>query len=223
MRNVASALGFAAALLIAGVTEAPAVAFNTVSGLGSFNNTCLVAPGCAGGFVAIEPNDPADGPWTPNVGSDPTGPIWVSYADTGLGGSVVPANAAGPLTPANATQTFQMDVPAATASLTLTIWGDDTVGVRLNNDPNPANYVLAPSAAGGMFSPGTPLFIPLDPNMVYTIQFDTFQLGGFTYGLMVQGDAAVVPEPATLLLVGSALAAAGVVSRKRLHKKQQLG
>jgi hypothetical protein len=142
----------------------------------------------------------------------------VSYDQTGFGGSVVAPNAPS-LSLADVTETFQMSVPAGLSSLSLLVWADDTVGVRLDN----ATSFLSPSSAGGMFTgPGTPVFIPLDGLGGHTIQFDAYQLGGFTFGLMVQGEGTEVPEPATLLLVGSTLAAAGVLSRRRLRKTQQL-
>jgi hypothetical protein len=209
MRKAASALTLAALLLGAGVTEAPAVAFNTVDGIG----TCLINA-CATGFVAIMPH-PA---WTPNIGlpAPSNGPIWISYADTGVGGAV-PANTttAGP-----PTETFQMNIPAGFASLSLSLWADDSVGVRLDNG---GAYLLAPAPGGNMFGgTGTLLVIPGLGGTAHTIEFDTFQLGGDVFGLMVQGDLTPVPEPATLLLVGSTLAAVGVVSRRRLHRKQEL-
>jgi hypothetical protein len=218
MRKAASVLGFALLLLIAGVTEAPAIAFNTIGGIGS------CTPACPGGFVPITPH-PA---WTPNNPGGSTA-VWISYDNTGVGpGSfVVAPDVAPPLTPANASATFEMAIPAGAVSLSLLVWADDTAGVRLDDG---AAYLLAPfavqgsaCAAGGptCTGAGTPLVIPLD-GLAHTIQFDTFQRGAVTFGLMVAGDLtlAPVPEPATLLLVGSTLAALGVVSRRRLQKKQ---
>src|ERR1700726_2351503 len=65
MIRAAAVLTFVAMLLIAGVTEVPAVAFNSGAGIGSCSGgaTTLPAPTtCAGGFVAIAPN----GAWQPN-------------------------------------------------------------------------------------------------------------------------------------------------------------
>jgi hypothetical protein len=86
--------------------------------------------------------------------------------------------------------------------------------VRLDGVTN----LLAPT--GTFNGPGTALFVPLD-GLAHTIQFDTFQTGGFTFGLMAQGELTPVPEPATLLLVGSTLAAAGLISRRRFRKTQE--
>jgi hypothetical protein len=218
MRKGASVLVFAALLLIAGVTEAPAVAFNTVGGIGN----CLVNT-CAGGFVEIDPHPS----WTPNIGLPGVGPVWISYTDSGFGGSVVPNSPAPPFTSATATETFQMLIPAGFSSLSLLIWADDTAGVRLDNG---AAYLLAPNpsqgsvcADGGVTctGAGSALVIALDHTVAHTVEFDTFQRELDTFGLMVQGELTPVPEPATLLLVGSTLAAVGVISRRRLQKKQQ--
>jgi hypothetical protein len=54
----------------------------------------------------------------------------------------------------------------------------------------------------------------------HTIQFDVFQRGGDAFGLLFQGDLQPVPEPATMLLVGAVLAGVGIISRRRLQKKQ---
>jgi hypothetical protein len=68
----------------------------------------------------------------------------------------------------------------------------------------------------------------LDPSIAHTIQFDVFQRGSLTFGLNYSGDLSPVPEPTSLpvpeptslLLVGSALAAAGFMHRRRLQKNQ---
>lgn len=229
MRKVTGILGFAALLLIAGVTEAPAVAFNSVAGTPA---ACTgVQVGCTGGVLqAITPV----GVWQPN---NPGGSsaVWVSFANnTGLGGVVVAPNATPPLTSLNATETFSISIPAGFVSLSLLVWADDTGGVRLDNGaaylasttvgasaPNPVQGTNC--AAGGLTctAGGGAAFEIALGGLAHTIQFDIFQRGAFTYGFMYQGELTPVPEPATLLLVGSTLAAVGYVSRRRLQKRQE--
>lgn len=228
MRKVTGILGFAGLLLIAGVTEAPAVAFNSVAGTPA---VCTgVQAGCTGNVLqAITPV----GVWQPN---NPGGSsaVWVSFANnTGQGGVVVAPNAPN-VNFGSATETFSISIPAGFVSLSLLVWADDTGGVRLDNSPlyiaSTTAGASAPNpvqgtncAAGGLTCTpggGAAFEIALG-GLAHTIQFDVFQRGAVTYGFMYQGDLAPVPEPATLLLVGSTLAAVGFVSRRRLQKKQQ--
>lgn len=233
MMRAAAVLTFVAMLLIAGVTEVPAVAFNSGPGIGSCSGTATfpLPTTCAGGFVAIDPNSA----WQPN---NPGGSsaVWVSYtAGTGSGGVVVTPNVLPPLTPGNATETFTIGIPAGFGVLNLLVWADDTAGLRLDGSavylasttpgasaPNPvqgvncANGGLTCTAGGGAaFS------IPLG-GLAHTLAFDVFQRSGASFGLLYQGDLTPtpIPEPATMFLVGSVLAGVGVVSRRRLRKKQ---
>lgn len=234
MMKVAGVLAFVALLLIAGVTEAPAVAFNSAAGIGSCAGTATfpLPTTCAGGFVAITP----DAAWQPNnpgvLNASPA--IWVSYANTGAGGVVVTPNVAPPLTPVNATETFTVTIPAGFASLSLLVWADDTAGVRVGANPaylasttvgasapNPVQG--ANCAAGGLTcvpGGGAAFLIPLG-GLGNTLSFDVFQRGAGTFGLLYQGELTPVPEPASLLLLGTALAAVGFISRKRFQRKQQ--
>ena len=234
MMKAAGVLAFVALLLIAGVTEAPAVAFNSTAGIGSCSGTATfpLPTTCVGGFVAITP-DPA---WQPNnpgiLNASPA--VWVSYANTGSGGLVVTPNATPPLTPANATETFTVSIPAGFASLSLLVWADDTAGVRVGGAPaylaSTTPGASAPNpvqggncAAGGLTcipGGGAAFFIPLG-GLANTVSFDVFQRDGASFGLLYQGELTPVPEPASLLLVGTALAVVGYVSRRRFQKKQQ--
>ena len=213
MRKVSGVLAFAALLLVAAVTEAPAVAFNSIAGFGTCSSAVVTC--VAGAPVAITPNPL----WTPNGATA----VWVSYAQTGQLGIVAP-NALS-LATAAATATYTFSIAAGFESLSLLLWADDTLGVRLDGAS-----ILAPSAAQGptcaavgvtCTGAGTPLNIPLG-GLAHTLQFDVFQIALDTHGVMFQGDLQQVPipEPASLLLVGSALAAVGFVSRRRMQKKQ---
>jgi hypothetical protein len=228
MAKVAGVFAFAVAMLLVGITEVPAVSFNSGAGIG----TCAAGGGggggaCAGGFVAITP-DPA---WQPNNTGASAGAFWVSFANTGLGGSVVSPNVTPPLVHANATELFTVHIPAGFQSLSLLVWADDTAGVSRNGGatylasdtagasaPNPTQGVNC--AAGGLTcipGGGAHFTIPLG-GLAADLEFDVFQRGAGAFGLMYAGELTAVPEPATMLLVGSVLAAAGFVSGKRIHK-----
>jgi hypothetical protein len=76
-------------------------------------------------------------------------------------------------------------------------------------------------AAGGVTCTGDgAAFLIALGGAAHTIQFDVFQRGGDAFGLLFQGDLQPVPEPATMLLVGAVLAGVGIISRRRLQKKQ---
>lgn len=212
MRKVTGVLAFVALLLVGAVTEAPAVAFNSIAGVGSCSSTQVA---CAGGFVAIAPNPL----WTANNPGGSTA-VWVSYAQTGQGGIVAP-NAPNLATP---TATYTFSIPVGFTSLSLLLWADDALGVRLDGvsvlAPNSTLGVNCTTGSGATCTgAGTSLIIPLG-GLAHTLAFDAFQLALDTHGLMYVGDLQPVPEPASLLLVGSALAAVGFVSRRRMQKKQ---
>ena len=211
MRKVLGVLAFVALLLGAAVTEVAAVPFNSANGVGACSSTVVVC--AAANAVSIIPNPL----WTPNGG----GAVWVSYAQTGQGGIVAPNTTV--VGPPTATYTFS--IASGFQSLSLLLWADDTLRVRLDG-----TTLLAPSAAQGAAcastgvtctGAGTPLLIPLG-GLAHTLFLDAYQIASDTHGLMYQGDLqpVVVPEPASLLLVGSALAAVGFVSRRRTQKKE---
>jgi hypothetical protein len=231
MMRAVGVFAFVAMMLVAGVTEVPAVAFNSAGGIGSCsgNATTLPAPTtCAGGWVAVAP----DVSWQPN---NPGGSsaVWVSYtAGTGSGGVVVTPNVVPPLTPLNATETFTINIPAGFASLSLLVWADDTAGVRLDGGtyiasttplasaPNPTQGAFC--AAGGLTctAGGGAAFSILLGGTAHDLHFDVFQRGAGAFGLLYSGDLQPVPEPTTMLLVGSVLAGVGYISRRRLQKTQ---
>jgi hypothetical protein len=136
-----------------------------------------------------------------------------------------------PLTQASASETFNISIPAGFASLSLLLWADDTAGVRLDGGgyiasttpgasaPNPVQS--AACAAGGVTcTGGGAAFTILLGGTAHELHFDVFQRAGDAFGLLYSGDLTPVPEPATMLLVGSVLAGVGYISRRRLQKTQ---
>ncbi len=109
--------------------------------------------------------------------------------------------------------------------MTFKVWADDTASVSITGGSlNNLNGALAPNisqdlacangAIGceadefGLFSTGT-------LTGLHTLSVTVHQLvESSPFGTLVEGDLAAVPEPATILLLGSALAAAGVASRR---------
>lgn len=141
---------------------------------------------------------------------------WVSFADTGLGGSP-PANG----TVVTFTQPFSLPGPINTGSVT--VWADDTAAVFLDGGlVFAANFPTDGVCAAGPIGcePGEGGVISLDGLAAgpHALTFEVFQLHGDGYGLLYKGAVNSVPEPSTLLLLGSALAWAMVRTRKTLTR-----
>ncbi len=221
MTKVAGIFAFVAALLVVGITEAPAVPFNSAAGIAA---TCAPVA-CPGSVLFGITPDPS---WQPNNTGASSGAFWTSFANTGAGGIVVP-NAL-TVTHVNATETFTVSIPAGFSSLSLTVWADDTAGVSLNGGltylspsglavaPNPTQGGICAATALSCFPGGGALFtIPLG-GVGHALEFDVFQRGGGPFGLLYAGNLTPVPEPATMLLLGSALAGVGFFSKRRWAK-----
>lgn len=207
------AIAIAIVAMLGTAVPAPAIAIYSDAGGDGFGTLTCISGGCPGVFNITAPPIP---PWQdPLLTSQPSAK-WVSIeADDGTAG---PAN--------GTTSTFQYAfVLAQKAVLNLSVWADDTSGVTLDGVQN----LITP--AGGPYpqcaqvpigcTPGTEgIFSILLDAGAHTLAFDFSQLGGSgtPYGLMFAGDLAATPEPATILLLGSALAAAGVASRRRFRK-----
>ncbi|HSE67864.1 MAG TPA: PEP-CTERM sorting domain-containing protein [Gemmatimonadales bacterium] len=109
--------------------------------------------------------------------------------------------------------------------LTLKVWADDTAGVTLSggglsfdNPGSAPNPVLDAACAAGVLGCEANEFGSFSTGVLtglHTLTVTVDQLVGSTpFGTLVEGDLTPVPEPATILLLGSALAAAGVASRR---------
>ena len=217
MRKATGVFAFVALLLMTGVADVWAIPFDSTPGTAA---VCTgTQAGCTSGALTAVVVDPF---WTLPPASSTA--AWVSYnANTGFGGSAQPANT----TVATPTERFAISIPAGFTSLSITVWADDTAGLRLDGGafltPPPSSTLAAQCVTGGITctGAGTNFVIALG-GAAHTLDFDVFQLGGSSFGFMYTGELTAVPEPATLLLVGSALAAAGLVSRKRLKKEQAI-
>jgi hypothetical protein len=206
------------------VVSVNAAALPIVSGDG--NETCT---GTGGGCnVMTIDRHPA---WqTNNPGASDA--QWISFADTGWNGlTEVQSSTSSP----GATFFEELTFTSAT-TLSMRVWGDDTVQVFLNDvAQNLLDFTMDAACTGGS--------IGCEPNEfgefnwlldagVYLLRFDVYQLGGGPFGLLYAGefDSASefnsarepnpvnVPEPGSAVLVVSALGllAAHKKTRRRL-------
>jgi len=224
MLKTAAVLAFATLLLLAAqVAPAPALAIYSDASL----TTCTTGTqACSTVF-----NVTGSLPWGQGNNPGLSSAVWVSYAANTNADPNGPANDNNPTAdPGNQTVRFFQDLGSTGGFLSLNIWADDTAGVGLDGgawlvNPNNGPY---PHCADGAGSVGCDvgeqgvLNQLLDPGP-HTLYFDVFQRGGSgsPFGLLYAGELTPVPEPATILLLGSALTAAGVFSRRRLRKSSQ--
>jgi hypothetical protein len=210
MVKAGAVLTFVAILMLAVVPGAHAISI-----VSDATWTCPVLSGCVGG-VATAVAGPPIPPWAPTT----TG-TWI----TSTNGPVV----------IGTTVAFSKDIDfGAGSTLTFKVWADDTASVSLSGGglnflnpglaPNPVqDAICADGVIGceadefGSFSTGTLAGL-------HTLTVSVIQRVNVTpFGMLLEGDLnnglEAVPEPATILLLGSALAAAGAASR-RLRKAE---
>jgi hypothetical protein len=158
----------------------------------------------------------------------PGGGSWISYADTGTPGSVVPNNVvAFPILPtALFFEYFTLDSSPITSSL-LNVWADDTAGVAVNNHiVQLPNGVQDSACAAGPIgcTPGEGLHLDISQYLrpgTNVLSFAVYQRGGGPFGLLYDGQVNTAglptetPEPATMGMMGVAMAAIALFVKKR--------
>jgi PEP-CTERM motif len=151
----------------------------------------------------------AYGQWQP----PPSGACWVTFPD---GGS--------PVNGTDVTFTQIFDLPYGNNTGSLYVWADDTTSVSLDG-----TLLFPQTLTIGSLCVTSPIgctpenggIISLDGISAgsHTLTFDVAQLGGGGYGLLYTGSvnssSTTVPEPGTIVLLGSGLASlAGALRRK---------
>jgi hypothetical protein len=149
---------------------------------------------------------------------------WISYDNTGSPGTVSPPNTTIPGSP---TAIFREFMPAATGFLTVTVFADDTADVYLYDNANPmglllkaANWIQDNACAAGPIGcqpneSWTSGLVPVDYTGSAWLEFRAYQRGGGPFGLLYGGEAHIVPEPGTYLLLGAGLLGLGLLRRFR--------
>jgi hypothetical protein len=224
MIKAAAVVVFATVLLLAGVTSAPAIAIFSDPATDGFGIwTCL--SGCTTGIHAI--TSPPIPPWQNPAGTSQPSAKWISNdAASGVDGF-------GPTNGTTVTLRYTY-TPTTNGTVSLAVWADDTSGVTQDGGPlhnlfapNPGPFPTCASSPIGC-TPGTEKVFnfAVSGGLAHTLDFDFTQFGFGTdhspFGFLAAGEftPSAVPEPATILLLGSALTAAGVFSRKRFRKSE---
>lgn len=229
MFKTAAVLALAVVALLGSVTAAPAIAIFSAGGAGDGFGTLTCASGavvtCGPGIAALTT---IPGVWQPN-NPNASSAVWVSFDASH--GSTGPKVAAPNANPGNQTVTFNYSFTLATpAKLSLNIWADDTAQVSVDHISQISGNGTQDSfcAAGAIgCQPGEDGSISslLLGTGAHEIEFAVYQRvvnskTGTPFGLLFAGDLTPVPEPASILLLGSALTAVGMVSKRRWFNKK---
>lgn len=227
MLKTAAVLALAVVAVLGSFTAAPAIAiFSSGAGDGVGSLTCVGgAVACPAAVVDITTPNPA---WQPNNPGTSSG-VWVSF-NAGHG-TVGPNVAAANADPGNQTVTFNYSFSlTGPARLSLNIWADDTARILVDGVERIAgNGIQDTTCAAGAIG-----CEPAENGVIsglllgtgsHDIDFAVYQRVlngtiGTPFGLLFAGDLTPVPEPASILLLGSALTAVGMASKRRwLNKK----
>jgi hypothetical protein len=193
-----------AVLLIVSVNAA---ALPIVSGDG--NETCT-ASGYACNAMTIN-RHPA---WqTNNPGTSDA--QWISFADTGLDGGIVPSS-----TSSAAASFFENLTFTSATTLSMRVWGDDTVQVFLDDVAQNQPDFTQDTCAGASIGCEPNEFGEFDWFLnagTYLLRFDVYQIGGGPFGLLYAGESnpVSVPEPGSAPLLIGAIGLAVVLKRTR--------
>ena len=154
---------------------------------------------------------------------------WISYANTGVGsGAISPPNTTIPGPP---TAIFTEWLPALTGAVTVTVFADDTADVYLYDNANPGGLLLKAAnpnqdgacAAGPIgCEPNeswTSGWVPVDYSGAAWLEIRAYQRGGGPFGVLYGGQAQVVPEPGTYVLLGAGLIGLGLLRRMRASRQ----
>lgn len=222
MRWISKALGALTFAVVAfGATASQAALFQSGAGAG----TCVAFAAAVGGAgpcvtVAITPHPL----WEPN-GTGGSTATWVSYADTGFGGSVFqPHNHFNPIF--SITETFLVGV--TDLKLDFTVWADDTVEVFVDGisifPPNFTQGICAGGVIGCEPLEGGIFSVILSGAGAHTLTFVAYQIGTGTdtssnpFGVIYAGSITEVPEPATVAILGLGALLVGGAARRRARR-----
>ncbi|HEY7203321.1 MAG TPA: PEP-CTERM sorting domain-containing protein [Methylomirabilota bacterium] len=227
MLKTAAVFALAIVAVLGSFTAAPAVAiFSSGAGDGVGTLTCVSgAVACPSTVVDITTPNPA---WQPNNPGGSNG-VWVSFS---AGHGTAGPNVAAPnADPGNQTVTFNYSFSLLGPSrLDLSIWADDTARIVVDGVERIAgNGVQDTRCAAGAIGcesgeAGTISALLLGTGS-HDIDFEVYQRVvngtiGTPFGLLFAGELTPVPEPASILLLGSALTAVGMASKRRWFNKK---
>lgn len=228
MFKTAAVFALVVVALLGSVTAAPAIAIYSAGGAGDGYGTLTCASGtvtCGPGIAALTKIPSVWQPNNPNASNA----VWVSFDASH--GSTGPNVAAPNANPGNQTVTFNYSFTLATpGKLSLNIWADDTAQVFVDGISKILGNGVQDSfcAAGAIgCQPGENATISslLLGTGAHEIEFAVYQrvvsgTKGTPFGLLFAGDLTPVPEPASIVLLGSALTAVGMASKRRWFNKK---